>query len=121
MKPEKVNLAEKFSRFDDTWRPRIVAALNGQHVKLAKLEGEFVWHRHEREDELFLVVQGELMLRFRDGDVTLAPGEFIVVPHGVEHLPVAREQVQVLLVEPESTVNTGSVRNERTAEHLDWI
>ncbi len=118
---DKINLAEKFALFDDHWRPRIVAELNGQHVKLAKLQGEFVWHHHESEDELFLVVKGNLTLQFRDRDVTLGPGEFLVVPAGVEHRPVAAEEVEVLLLEPKSTLNTGNVRDERMVEEPDWI
>ncbi len=118
---DKINLAEKFALFDDHWRPRIVAELNGQHVKLAKLQGEFVWHHHKSEDELFLVVKGNLTLQFRERDVTLGPGEFLVVPAGVEHRPVAAEEVEVLLLEPKSTLNTGNVHDERTVEEPDWI
>ena len=118
---EKVNLALKLSRFDELWSPRIVAELNGQHVKLAKLKGEFVWHRHEHEDELFLVLKGRLTLCFRDRDVVLEPGEMLVVPRGVEHLPVAEDEVHVLLFEPVGTVNTGDVRDERTVERPEHI
>lgn len=118
---EKVNLAVKLSRFDETWSPRIVAELNGQHVKLAKLSGEFVWHRHDHEDELFLVLKGRLTLCFRDRDVVLEPGELIVVPRGVEHLPVASEDTHVLLFEPAGTLNTGNVRDERTVERPERI
>ena len=118
---EKVNLALKLSRFDEPWSPRIVAELNGQHVKLAKLKGEFVWHRHEQEDELFLVLKGRLTLCFRDRDVVLEPGEMLVVPRGVEHLPVAEEEVHVLLFEPAGTLNTGDARNERTVERPERI
>lgn len=118
---EKINLAEKFALFTDHWRPRIVAELNGQHVKLAKLQGEFVWHHHEREDELFLVVKGELTIEFRDGPVLLEPGEFLVVPAGVEHRPVAPSEVEVLLLEPVATVNTGNVHSDRTVTAPDWI
>lgn len=116
-----INLAEKFALFNDHWRPRIVAELNGQYVKLAKLKGEFVWHHHENEDELFLVVKGELALQFRDREITLRSGEFVVVPAGVEHRPVAAEEVEVLLLEPKSTLNTGNVRDERTVNEPDWI
>jgi mannose-6-phosphate isomerase-like protein (cupin superfamily) len=119
--PGKIRLAEKLSLFDDCWRPRIVGEVNDQYVKVVKLKGEFVWHRHEGEDELFLVLKGELTIRFRDGDVQLGEGEMLVVPCGVEHLPIATEEAHVLLVEPKSTVNTGSVKNERTVERLDWI
>lgn len=116
-----VNLSEKFSRFSDHWNPRIVGELNGQHVKLAKLKGEFVWHSHEHEDELFLVVRGTLRMRFREGERTVGPGEFIIVPRGVEHCPVADEEVEVMLFEPASTVNTGDERNELTRENLQRI
>jgi mannose-6-phosphate isomerase-like protein (cupin superfamily) len=115
---EKVNLAEKLAAFDERWSPRIVAELNGQHVKLVKLEGPFVWHHHEHEDELFLVVKGRLTIRLRDRDVRLEPGEFLVVPRGVEHLPVADGECHVLLFEPASTLNTGNVENERTVRDL---
>jgi mannose-6-phosphate isomerase-like protein (cupin superfamily) len=111
---EKVNLAEKFATFSEHWQPRIVGELNGQHVKIARLEGEFVWHHHEAEDEMFLVLNGHLRIEFRDGAVELDEGEFCVVPRGVEHRPVARDEVQVLLFEPASTLNTGNVANERT-------
>jgi mannose-6-phosphate isomerase-like protein (cupin superfamily) len=118
---EKVNLAQKFSLFDEHWRPKIVAELNGQHVKLAKLQGEFVWHHHDGEDEFFLVVKGRLLIKFQDRDVLLGEGEFIVVPAGVKHKPVAEEEAHVLLFEPTSTLNTGNVRNERTVGDLERI
>jgi len=118
---EKVNLAEKFARFEERWSPRIVGELNGQLVKLVKLQGEFVWHHHEREDELFLVVAGEMTIELRDRTVRLGPGEFFIVPRGVEHRPVAEREAQVLLFEPKSTLNTGNVRNERTVEELEKI
>jgi mannose-6-phosphate isomerase-like protein (cupin superfamily) len=111
---DKVNLTEKLACFDELWSPRIVGELNGQHVKLAKLRGEFVWHHHEKEDELFLVVKGRLVLKLRDRDVVLEPGEFFIVPRGVEHLPVAAEEVHLLLFEPAGTLNTGNVVGERT-------
>jgi len=113
---QKVNIADQLERFSEAWSPRIVGELNGQHVKLVKLKGEFVWHHHEEEDELFLVVQGRLRMRLRDRDIDLDPGEFLIVPRGVEHLPVADEEVHVLLFEPVSTLNTGNVRNERTID-----
>lgn len=116
-----VNLGEKFRLFDDFWSPKIVGELNDFYVKLVKLKGEFVWHHHEAEDELFLVVKGRLLLRLRDRDVWLNEGEFAIVPRGVEHLPIAQEEVHVLLVEPKTTLNTGNVRNERTVEHLETI
>ena len=117
----RIDLAEALARIEDYWHPRIVAELNGQHVKLAKLLGTFVWHHHEHEDELFFVLDGRLRMEFRDGDVTLGPGECLVVPRGVEHRPVAEEEVHVLLFEPASTVNTGNVRDERTRQHLERI
>jgi len=117
----KVNLAETLSTFSAYWDPRIVSELNGQHVKLAKLKGSFVWHRHEQEDELFLVLRGRLRLEMRDEVVTLDEGEFFVVPRGVEHRPVADDEVHVLLFEPAGTLNTGDVRNERTVDSPDRI
>jgi mannose-6-phosphate isomerase-like protein (cupin superfamily) len=111
---EKVNLAEKLAMFRDRWSPRIIGELNGQQVKLVKLQGEFVWHHHEDEDELFLVVKGRFRMDFRDREVWLEEGEFLVVPRGVEHRPVAEEEAHVLLFEPASTLNTGNLRNERT-------
>ena len=118
---EKVNLAAKLRQFNDSWRPRIVGELNGQHVKLVKLKGEFIWHHHEAEDELFLVLKGRLVIRLRDKDITLEEGEFLIVPRRVEHQPVATEEAHVLLFEPQSTLNTGNVRNERTVEELERI
>jgi len=117
----KVNLHEKLDQIPDYWHPRIVAELNGQDVRLAKLKGEFVWHRHEREDEFFLVLDGRLTIRFRDREVVLGPGECVVVPRGVEHQPFAAEEAHVLLFEPSSTLNTGDVRNERTLEQLERL
>jgi len=111
-----INLAEKLAQIEGFWRPHIVAELNGQQVKLAKLKGEFIWHHHPDEDELFHVLRGRLTIEMRDGAVTLGPGECVVVPRGVEHRPVAREEVHVLLFEPASTLNTGNVRSERTIE-----
>ena len=119
--PTAINLAEKFGRFSDHWSPRIAAALNGQHVKLVKFRGEFVWHHHEHEDELFLVVRGSFRMEFRERVVTLREGEMIVVPRGVEHRPVADEEVCVLLFEPASTVNTGSAGGDRTVAQPQWI
>ncbi|MCZ6531564.1 MAG: cupin domain-containing protein [SAR324 cluster bacterium] len=117
---EKVNLAEKFSRFEEHWRPKIVGEVNDVHVKLVKLQGEFMWHQHEREDELFLVIKGRLQIKLRDGDLWLEPGELAVIPRGVEHCPVAEEEAHVLLLEPKSTVNTGNLTNERTSA-AEWI
>jgi len=113
---QRVNLAEQFSRFSEHWKPHIAGELNGQHVRLAKLKGEFVWHHHEREDELFLVVHGRMRMHFRDRVVDVGPGEFLIVPHGVEHKPSADEETHVMLFEPAETLNTGNLRNERTVE-----
>lgn len=118
---DKINLTEKLSLFDDYWHPRIVAELNGQHVKLAKLKGEFEWHHHEREDELFLVLKGRLTIKLRDRDVLLEEGECVVVPRGVEHKPVAEEEAHILLFEPATTLNTGNVRSERTVENPERL
>ena len=118
---DKVNLAQKLSLFDEPWSPKIVAELNDAHVKVVKLDGEFVWHHHDDEDELFLVVAGRLRMEFRDGDVVLEPGELIVVPKGVDHRPVAEGETHVVLIEPKTTLNTGNVRNERTIEQLDRL
>jgi len=117
----KVNLSEAFSRIHDHWKPRIAASLNGQHVKLVKFKGPFVWHHHDDEDELFLVLRGSFRMELRDRTIELAAGELFVVPRGVEHRPVADDEVDVLLFEPASTLNTGNVRNERTVEKLDRI
>ncbi len=114
--PEPVDLKRALASFDEAWSPRIAAELNGQHVKLAKLRGPFVWHRHDAEDELFLVLSGTLDLEFRDGTVTLREGQMLVVPRGVEHRPVARDEAHVLLFEPAGTLNTGNVRDARTVE-----
>ena len=117
-----VNLAEKLSRFTDRWSPKVVGEVNDMHVKLVKLAGEFVWHQHEREDELFLVVAGRLRMQLRDGDREVGPGEFIVVPKGTEHCPLAlTDEVHVLLLEPKGTLNTGDVVNERTVSALDRL
>jgi mannose-6-phosphate isomerase-like protein (cupin superfamily) len=119
--PEKVNLAEKLALFHDYWHPRVVGDLNGQQVKLVKFQGEFVWHQHDQEDELFYVVKGQFDLEFRDRTVTLHPGEFIIVPRGVEHRPVAHQEVEVMLFEPASVLNTGNVQNELTVAQLESI
>jgi len=116
MKPIPViNLAEKFSSFTDRWSPKIVGDVNDMHVKVVKIAGEFVWHHHETEDELFLVVRGRLQMQFRDGSREIGPGEFIIVPHGVEHCPkTLTDEVEMVLLEPKGTLNTGTVTNERT-------
>jgi mannose-6-phosphate isomerase-like protein (cupin superfamily) len=117
----KVNLAEKFQLIHEYWSPTIAGELNGQHVKLAKFKGEFMWHHHAKEDELFLVTKGTLTIQLTDGDVTLGEGEFFIVPAGVEHRPVAAEEVHAVMLEPISTLNTGNVMNERTLQDLEWI
>lgn len=114
-------LAEKLRQFDDHWTPRIIGAVNDADVKLVKMAGEFVWHRHEHEDELFLVLRGRLRMRFRDHEAVVEPGELIIVPRGVEHQPIADEEAHVLLVEPATTVNTGNVRDEWTVEQPERI
>lgn len=121
MTVRKVSLTDMFSRFQDQWSPKVVGEVNDNQVKLVKLKGEFVWHHHEREDELFLVVKGKLRLKLRETDVLLGPGEFAIIPHGVEHLPIADEETHVLLFEPKSTLNTGNVRNERTVPKLERL
>jgi mannose-6-phosphate isomerase-like protein (cupin superfamily) len=118
---QKINLEEKFSLFSETWSPKIIAALNGQHVKLVKSLGAFPWHHHEHEDELFLVVRGWFRMEFRDRAVVLREGELLVVPRGVEHRPVAEEEVWLLLFEPAATVNTGSAGGALTVAQPDWI
>ena len=118
---EKVNLAGKLAGFDERWSPKVVAELNDAYVKVVKLDGEFVWHHHDDEDELFLVVSGRLKMELRDGDVVLEPGELLVVSKGVEHRPVAEGETHVVLVEPKTTLNTGNVRNERTVDEPERI
>ncbi len=118
MKIAAVNLAEKLSQINDHWNPRIVGDINTMQVKLVKLQGEFDWHHHETEDELFLVLKGTLTMKLRDRDITVGAGEFVIVPHGVEHLPVAEDEVHLLLVEPATTLNTGTTQTERTRETL---
>lgn len=118
----KINLAEAFARFEDPWNPRIAGEVNDTAIKLVKLDGAFDWHHHETEDELFLVVEGRLRMKLRDGDIDLGPGEMLIVPHGVEHCPVALETpCHVLLVEPVTTLNTGNVESERTRARLERI
>jgi mannose-6-phosphate isomerase-like protein (cupin superfamily) len=117
---EKINLAAKFHLFQDYWSPKIVGELNDSYLKLVKLKGEFMWHHHEVEDELFLVVKGKLQIQMRDGDIYLDEGEFVIIPHGVEHCPIAEEETWVILLEPKSTINTGTIQNERTAR-AQWI
>jgi mannose-6-phosphate isomerase-like protein (cupin superfamily) len=120
MTMQKVNLSEKLAQIEDYWSPKAVGAVNDFHVKLVKLKGEFVWHAHDIEDELFLVVAGTLRMQFRDREVLVAPGEFIIVPHGTEHRPVADDDVHLLLLEPATTVNTGTAGGSRTRA-VEWI
>ncbi|MDX2301733.1 MAG: cupin domain-containing protein [Microscillaceae bacterium] len=117
----KINIPEKLSLFHDHWHPRIVGELNGQQVKLVKLQGEFVWHKHDEEDELFLVLKGQFTMEFRDKTVVVKENEFLIVPRGVEHRPIAEEEVSIMLFEPASTLHTGNVRTEYTKDHLEWI
>lgn len=129
----KINLAQKFALFAEHWQPKIAGELNDSYIKLAKLQGEFVWHKHSNEDELFLVIKGTLRMKLRDAkaggnasavtenEVVIGPGEFLIVPRGMEHLPIADEEVHVVLLEPKSTLNTGDVHSERTIEHLEWV
>ncbi len=119
--PDTVRLADKLAQFSEYWSPKIVGELNGQLVKVVKFHGPFVWHHHDQEDELFYVVRGRFRMEFRDRNVSVEQGEFIIVPRGVEHRPVADEPVEVMLFEPATTLNTGNVRNERTRDTLDRI
>ena len=116
---DKVVVDEKFAQFAEYWNPKIVGELNGQLVKLVKFKGDFMWHHHDVEDEMFYVVKGQMIMKLRDKDVVVGPGEFIIVPRGVEHMPTAPEEVHVMLFEPASTLNTGNVRSERTRETLE--
>jgi mannose-6-phosphate isomerase-like protein (cupin superfamily) len=118
---EKVNLLQKFSLFHEKWHPKIVGELNGQHIKLVKSQGDFVWHKHDEEDELFLIVKGTLNMQFRDKTIVLQEGEFLIVPKGVEHRPVANEEVWILLFEPVATLNTGNIIDDKTKRELETI
>jgi len=118
---QAVNLRSKLAGFSEFWSPKIVGEVNDSYVKLVKFTGEFVWHHHEREDEMFLVLQGQMRMRFRDREVMVGPGEFIIVPRGVEHMPVAETETHVMLFEPKSTLNTGNVVNERTVANLERL
>ena len=117
----KVNIAEKFDQFEEQWSPRIVGQLNDSYVKLVKIEGEFVWHHHTNEDELFLVVQGSFTMKLRDRDIAVREGEFIIIPRGVEHKPVTEAECWIMLLEPMTTVNTGNVTNEQTKIEDEWV
>jgi len=118
---QKISLREKFSQIHDYWNPRIAGELNGQMIKLVKFKGEFVWHKHDDEDEMFLVVEGEFNMELRDQTLVIRENEFIIIPRGVEHRPVAPNEVSVMLFEPATTLNTGDTRNEMTKEHLEWF
>jgi mannose-6-phosphate isomerase-like protein (cupin superfamily) len=118
---QPINLQQKFGLFSEPWSPKIAAELNDSYLKLVKLQGEFVWHQHEREDELFLIVKGTLRIQLRDGELILREGECAVIPRGVEHLPIADEEVWALLLEPKTTINTGDIQSERTVTTDQWI
>ena len=118
---EKVNLAEKLAQFEEYWNPKIVGEVNDCYVKVVKFKGEFVWHHHDHEDEMFLVINGRFIMKLKDRDIQLEQGEFIIIPRGVEHMPVADEEVEVVLIEPKTTLNTGNIKNERTLEVLQQI
>jgi len=118
---EKVNLNQKFSLIQDYWSPKIAGEINDSYVKLVKFKGEFVWHHHETEDELFLVVKGKLLIKLRDRDIWLQEGEFVIIPKGIDHLPIADEEAHVILLEPKTTLNTGDTQNERTVTNLEQI
>jgi len=118
---DKVNLSEKFNLFRDHWNPRIVGEVNDCYLKVVKFKGDFVWHHHDQEDEMFMVIKGSFVMKLEDRDVQLNEGEFIVIPRGVEHMPVADEEVEVLLIEPKTTLNTGNLKNDRTVEVLQQI
>jgi mannose-6-phosphate isomerase-like protein (cupin superfamily) len=125
---DKINLAEKFNLFEDHWSPKIIGELNNSYIKVVKLKDEFVWHHHDNEDELFLVVKGTMVMRLKENDnddtikeIKVEPGELIIIPKGVEHMPIAVDEVHVMLMEPKSTLNTGNIKNERTVEELKTI
>ena len=118
---EKINLSRKFNLFSEHWSPKIIEELNDSYIKLAKLKGEFDWHHHENEEEMFFIVKGQLTIKFRDKEVNLDEGELIVIPRGVDHLPVAEEEVHVMLIEPKGTLNTGNVVTAKTKEVLERI
>ena len=118
---QKVIIENKLALFNEYWTPKIVGALNDSYIKLAKLKGEFTWHKHDNEDELFFVIQGNLLIKFRDQDVHLEKGELLVIPKGVEHLPIAQDEVHVMLIEPKTTLNTGNVTSDFTKNDLDYI
>ncbi|MDB2482927.1 cupin domain-containing protein [bacterium] len=118
---KKINISQKLAQFNDHWNPRIIGELNKQHVKIAKLKGEFIWHKHDDEDEMFLVLEGTLKIAFRDRTETIQENEIIIVPKGVEHKPIAEEEVSIMLFEPVTTINTGDLDNERTRKNLEYL
>ena len=118
---KKINIYQKLAQFNDHWNPRIIGELNKQHVKLAKIKGEFIWHKHDEEDEMFLVLKGTLKIEFRDRTETIQENEIIIVPKGVEHKPIAEEEVSIMLFEPATTINTGDLENERTRKNLESL
>jgi len=118
---KKVNLANKLNLFNEYWTPKIVGDLNDSHIKLAKFKGEFVWHKHDNEDELFFVVKGKLLIKLREQDIELQKGEFVIIPRGVEHLPIAEEEAHIMLIEPKTTLNTGNAEDDRMIQDLDRI
>ena len=118
---KKINLSKKLSLFKDHWNPKIVGELNNQHIKLAKIKGEFIWHKHDDEDEMFLVLEGTLKMAFRDRIETIQENEIIIVPKGVEHKPIAEDEVSIMLFEPVTTINTGALENERTRKNLESL
>ena len=118
---KKTNISQKLAQFNDHWNPRIIGELNKQHVKLAKIKGEFIWHKHDEEDEMFLVLKGTLKIEFRDRTETIQENEIIIVPKGVEHKPIADEEVSIMLFEPATTINTGDLENERTRKNLESL
>lgn len=117
----KINLAQKFDLINEHWSPKIVGEVNDVYIKLVKFQGDFIWHQHETEDELFFVVKGTMVMKLRSGDVTVGEGEFIIIPRGIEHMPVADEEVFLMLIEPKSTLNTGNIESERTVKTLEQI
>lgn len=119
--PGTINLAEKFGKFTEHWSPKVIGQVNDLHIKIAKIKGEFVWHSHDDTDELFMVNRGRLTIRYRDGEASLGPGDIHVVPKGVEHLPVAEEECEIIMIEPAGTLNTGDAGGERTVEDPPWI
>ncbi len=118
---QKVNIHDKLALFNDYWSPKIIGDLNDSHIKLAKFKGEFVWHKHDNEDELFFVIQGHLLIKLKDQDINLKEGEFVIIPKGVEHQPIAKEEVHVMLIEPKTTLNTGDTKGELTVENLERL